>query len=263
MVEDEELEMETSSDTEQISSLTWKGHPVREIEDFTSLKNQYEVSNGIILSYKGIVDFVDSFNSNECHSTWKTRLDIDGVQMATHDGGSKFSKTAPFVRVQAQFPEEFSLQNLISVIYEPEHVPQWDPQVVDATFKPMHEGDATIGLNWTKHKKTMHVQERDYCDKVISFVHKGKFYHYSSAVPEQHTTELFDTNEEKSTVRGNTIYNVCTIERDPVTQKLMYESFVQLDPKVQIPPFIINKFIPNMIKDWYKGINNHYQQHFQ
>ncbi len=90
----------------------------------------------------------------------------------TRNNGSECSRTAPFVRVRAEFDNSYTIYNFVYVIYELQHVPQWDPYVVDASFKTLKEGDSTLSLNWTKHKKPFNVSSHDYCDKVFSFVHK-------------------------------------------------------------------------------------------
>ena len=152
------------------------------------------------------------------------------------------------------------MQDLIEVIYHPSHVSQWDPMITHAKFEPIIKDNFTMGLNWTKHRKNFHVSSRDYCDKVFSFVDGNKYYFYSSTIPDEYSTTVAE--KDKDTVRGQTIYNMGTLHRDPSTNKIHYQSYVQIDPKVHMPPFILQKFLPSMIKDWYKGINQHYCKHF-
>ena len=106
------------------------------------------------------------------------------LHMAIRNGGSKYN-SAPFFRVDSEFDKDFKMQNLVSVMYEQDHVPKWDPIVSHNEFKPLNKGDKTVGTNWTKHRRIMHVSSRDYCDKMINFYHNGKFYHYSSSIPDQ------------------------------------------------------------------------------
>lgn len=63
-------------------------------------------------------------------------------------------------------------------------------------------------------------------------------------------------------MRGQTVYNIGLIERDAKTGKLHYHGLIQLDHKVSIPPYIMNKMLPSKIKDWNSGVINHYKNHF-
>ena len=87
-------------------------------------------------------------------------------------------------------------------------------------FKAIKKGDKTVGTNWTKHKKIMNVSSRDYCDKMINFYHNGKFYHYSSMIPDDLASDMKKLTGD--TVRGSTIYNISRIERNAKTGKLEY-----------------------------------------
>lgn len=137
---------------------------------------------------------------------------MDDIKMATRNGGSKFLQGAPFFRVDSEFDKNFKMQNLVSVMYDQEHVPKWDPIVSHNEFKPLKPGDKTVGTNWTKHRRIMNVSSRDYCDKMINFYHNGKFYHYSSSIPMQESDKIKKLSGDA--VRGTTVYNIGLLERD-------------------------------------------------
>ena len=109
-------------------------------------------------------------------------------------------------------------------MYDQAHVPKWDPIITHNEFKPLNPGDKTVGTNWTKHKKIMHVSSRDYCDKMINFYHNGKFYHYSSSIPDEGCDKVKALSGDA--VRGQTVYNIGLIERDKDTGKLHYHGLI-------------------------------------
>ena len=76
------------------------------------------------------------------------------------------------------------MENLIAVIYAPEHVPKRDPLIMQNEFKSLNYSGRTVGYNWRKFHNIMHIKERDYLDKRIAFYDNGKFYQYSSMIPE-------------------------------------------------------------------------------
>ena len=81
------------------------------------------------MSRDGIIKFIDSMMANEFKdgSQWKIRLSMDECSMSTRNGGSKFNAEAPFVRVDSGFGKNIKMQDLVSVLYDENHVPKWDP----------------------------------------------------------------------------------------------------------------------------------------
>lgn len=149
--------------------------------------------------------------------------------MSTRDGGSKHNNST-FFRVDSDFNKTYKLENLVSVMYEQDHVPNWDPMISHNEFHPLKDGDKTIGTNWTKHHRIMHMSSRDYCDKMINFYHNGKFYHYQTSIPACECHKVKELNGD--VVRGTTIYNIGMIHRDEESGKLHYHGLIQLDCKV-------------------------------
>ena len=117
--------------------------------------------------------------------------------MSTRDGGSEHNPST-FFRVDFEFDSSWDIGNLVTVLYDDKHIPQWDPMIQECEFSTMSlngsENPAeialgtpenkTIGRSWTKHKRIMHLSSRDYCDKQINFYHDGKFYHYQTSIPD-------------------------------------------------------------------------------
>lgn len=176
---------EVEAATDDLHEWAWQGPAKMEIEELVPLKNEYEIQEGIKMSREGIVNFIEEMVQQESPKTsdqWHNRLDLEDCRMSMRDGGSKHNNST-FFRVDSEFDKTWKLENLVSVMYDEAHVPQWDPMISHNEFQPLRPGNKTIGTNWTKHHRIMHVSSREYCDKMINFYHNGKFYHYQTSIP--------------------------------------------------------------------------------
>lgn len=115
-----------------------------------------------------------------------------------------------------------------------------------------------MGFNYCAHKKQYSFQSRDFAEKGFTFYHNGKFYRYSASLPED--MGLAQVPLPADTVRGYTYLNVGIFERNPKDGKIQGRIVTQCDFKVQIPPFMVNTFLPNSTKAWYANVTKHYMK---
>lgn len=116
----------------------------------------------------------------------------------------------------------------------------------------------TMGFNYCSHKKQYSFQSRDFVEKGFNFYHNGKFYRYSTSLPEE--LGLARTPVPADTTRGFTYYNFAIVERNPKDGKIYSRSCTQCDFKTQIPAFMINSFLPNSTKAWYANLTKYYMK---
>ena len=104
---------------------TWKGPEDLELEELVPLKNEFELKEGIEMSKDGIVNFIEKMVEQECPESsqhWHNRLDTADCKMCMRDGGSKHNNST-FFRVDSEYDKTWKLENLVSVMYDENHVP--------------------------------------------------------------------------------------------------------------------------------------------
>lgn len=139
--------------------------------------------------------------------------------MFTKNGGSRFSKDQPFLRTESTFNKKFKMDKLVKMVFGSEHQTKWDETLLSSAFTPL--GDRkhmTMGFVHCAHKKQYSFQSRDFVEKTFNFYHNGKFYRYSSSLPDELGQERFPVAEE--TTRGFTYYNFGIVERNPKDDKI-------------------------------------------
>lgn len=125
-------------------------------------------------------------------------------------------------------------------------------------------GDRTstsITFGYTAHKKQFSFQSRDFIDKSFTFFHNGKFYRYTSSLPEDKGKIMKPLPEE--TTRGFNYFNIGTYERDPADGKIKGKFSGQFDFKAPVPSFMLNTFLPNTTKSWYANITKYYMKNMK
>lgn len=136
IVEEKAEELTQEAATDEMSAWTWRAATDREIPELVKLKNEFEISEGIQMSKDGIVNFIEEMVSKEHPNSsgdWHTRMDGQQVKMATREGGSKHNGST-FFRVDAEYDKTWKLENLVSVMYDEKHVPEWNPMISHNEF---------------------------------------------------------------------------------------------------------------------------------
>ena len=137
-------------------------------------------------------------------------------------------------------------------IYDPKHQIKWDNLLDKCDFYPLN-GSKTIGFTYLRNKQQYSFQGRDFYEKGFAFYHKGKFYRYTTSVPDEESLSMMPLPDE--TVRASTILYFGMVERDPSNNnKIKLQSCAQCDFKVTVPAFMVNQFLPNSTKTWYSSI---------
>lgn len=95
-------------------------------------------------------------------------------------------------------------------------------------------------------------------EKGFNFFHNGKFYRYSTSLPDDMALEKNPVPAD--TTRGFTFLNIGIFERSPTDGKIRGRLVTQCDFKVQIPPFMVNNFLPNSTKAWYANVTKYYMK---
>lgn len=117
------------------------------------------------------------------------------------------------------------MEKLLSCIYLPEHQKKWDEVLKCSEKIPISKTAKCFGLNYTNNKKQYTIASRDFFEKGFNFYSNGKFYRYSTSVPD---SEFPGPNGEQPlrplpddrTVRGFTNINCGLVYRDPKTGKI-------------------------------------------
>lgn len=190
-----------------------------EIADMVPLKEQWEIDEGVKFSKRGLIEYItkkletESPNNKDDPATakkWERHLKIPGLNYYLKDGGSEVSKTQPFFRCDVEFKKVYKMHKVIKTLYSPEQQKIHDTQLIDAEWKPIHEGKKTYGYTYARNKKHLNIQSRDFYEKGFNFVHDGKFYRYSTTVANSDTLKPIPDE----TIRGETIYNLGIMWRD-------------------------------------------------
>lgn len=177
-------------------------------------------------------------------------------------GGSKFSSNQPYIRTESIFNKKFKFDRLLQAIYEPGHIEKWDDTVGANSVTPVGDRTSTsITFGYTAHKKQFSFQSRDFIDKSFTFFHNGKFYRYTSSLPEDKGKIMKPLPEE--TTRGFNYFNIGTYERDPADGKIKGKFSGQFDFKAPVPSFMLNTFLPNTTKSWYANITKYYMKNMK
>ena len=88
----------------------------------------------------------------------------------------------------------------------------------------------------------MPLVSRDFCEKYIHFNHNGKYYVYSSSIPDEHGHSIHPLPNEK-TIRGFSIYNLGYMQKKD--DGLIHTHHLShLDFKINLPSFVINHALP-------------------
>jgi hypothetical protein len=96
------------------------------------------------------------------------------------------------------------------------------------------------------------MNHRDFVDKCIKFVDKGKFYIYYSSIPDD--TKIREIRPK--TDRAKTILGIQRIERR-ADGKILYTMLMQCDLKMKITPKLIAMFLPSGLQDWTRKCNKY------
>ena len=96
---------------------------------------------------------------------------------------------------------------------------KWDETLLDSDFTPLGDRKGlTMGFNYCAHKKQYSFSSRDFVEKGFNFYHDGKFYRYSTSVPDEKGIEKHPPPAD--TVRGYTFINCGVFERNPKDGKI-------------------------------------------
>ena len=119
----------------------------------------------------------------------------------------------------------------------------------------------SITFGYTAHKKQFSFQSRDFVDKQFNFYHNGKFYRYTSSLPDEKGNEKVPLPDY--TTRGFNYFNMTIYHRDAADGKIKGKSCGQYDFKIPVPPFMLNTFLPNTTKAWYASVTKYYMKNMK
>ena len=132
---------------------------------------------------------------------------------------------------------------------------KWDKMLEKSSQVPVIPGKRTFGMFYLKNKGQYNIESRDFFEKGFNFYSNGRFYRYSTSVP---NSEQFK-EKQPGTTRGATYYNCGMMERDPKTRKVLLTTITQCDFFIPIPSFIVTTFLPNKTKEWKQNVTKYYQ----
>ena len=106
------------------------------------------------------------------------------------------------------------------MFFSPEHTQKWDKGLTNSEIEPLRGASKSCYYAYTCNKSQFGIPSRDFYEKVCAFTHNGKYYRYTSHVP---NSEAIGPNGEPirrnlpttKTVRGETLINITKIERVP------------------------------------------------
>lgn len=123
-------------------------------------------------------------------------------------------------------------------------------------------GCKTNGLTYQKNKAQYSFNSRDFYEKGFAFYHNGKFYRYTTSVPDEESFSMKPLPEV--TERASTIIYYGIVERDPSNNnKIKLQSNCQCDFKITVPSFMLTQFLPSSTKSWYSSIQKYYMKHMK
>lgn len=108
---------------------------------------------------------------------------------------------------------------------------RWDKLLKNSERIPLDDGKQCYGFIYMTNKKQYTFDCRDFYEKSFAFYHNDTYYKYTSYV--ENDKDLREIPE--NTVRGNTIYNIFKMKRDPETQRIEVQMCVQCDFKIMVP----------------------------
>ena len=156
-----------------------------EIPELTILKSDFEQSHGLKFSKNGVVAFI-----NEMLQTESVANKQDGVGKLWEEKSKtpnfKFfvkrdTGTTQFIRQEAIFPKKYKVHKLLKAIYGPEEKLKYDSNLLTSTQTEIRPGKKSIGIAYSKNKKTLNVSERDFYEKYVHFFHEGEYFRLSSS----------------------------------------------------------------------------------
>ena len=103
------------------------------------------------------------------------------------------------------------MDKLFSAIYDAEEKLKWDKLLEVSTLLPIHPDKRTYAMYYLKNKRQYNIEARDFVEKGFNFIHNGKYYRYSTSIPDSESYK----EKQKATTRGLTLFNVGTMFRDP------------------------------------------------
>lgn len=134
---------------------------------------------------------------------------------------------SPFLRTESVFDKKWKMHKLINAIYDPQFKKQWDDKLQESTFTYVREGTKSFGLFYSKNKKQLTFQARDFYEKFFEVYHNGVYYRLSSSA------DGVDYPVPEDTVRGQVNISVSKMQRLPDGKiKLVYLTETDLFMKV-------------------------------
>ena len=276
---------------DDMSAFMWDGpeDSDEEIPEMAALKSSYEIAEGIKFSKNGIKKYVEAQIEKESKDNkkdpktaklWEEKLKLPGISMCLKKGGSHISESQPYLRTESNYKKTYKMEKLLSCvstqnpslnltslfefifilsffqIYLPEHQKKWDEVLQSSEKTPVNKNAKCYGLNYTNNKKQYTIASRDFFEKGFNFYSDGKFYRYSTSVP---NSESPGPNGEPplkalpndKTVRGFTNINCGLVYRDPKTGKIYNKVITQCDFMISVPSWMLTSFLPSATKSWY------------
>ena len=124
---------------------------------------------------------------------------------------------------------------------------------------PLSDGTNAACYSYSRNKRIYAIDGREFYEKGFLFFDKGKFYRYTTSIPDS-VGEPKDENDmskrplySDGAVRGETLISMATIERDE-KGKLRLQMLMQLDFKLRLPSSILSSFMPSAMKTWYSSV---------
>ena len=159
------------------------------------------------------------------------------------------------MRNELIFEKEYKLDKVLSCIYCHDDILKYDENVEKYYYLPQINAKS-YGLSYYKNKKSLTVSSRDFVDKTFSFYHNDKFYKFSCSVP--NSEEIIDV-PDYYTVRAETLLSAAICERLE-DGRIRYIQLTQCDLKMNVPSFMMNRYIPTATTTWYNNVLNHYKK---
>ena len=241
-----------------------------EIEELMFAKTEWEKVNGPRFSKRGIIEYCEKFLAHENANNkkdkknaklWEEKMTSPTLKMWLKKNGSNFSDQ-PYMRTDSVFNQKYQMHKLLKVIYDPKHNIKWDKLIGEEGIKVgVNEKTNSASFLYTHNRKQYTIAARDFYEKGFNFYDNGKFYRYSTSVPDAQMQGLNGEAprcpERPNTVRAEVLINVSMMWRSP-DGKINSVLISQADFKIKAPLFMINSFLPKAAKNWRESVDKYY-----
>jgi hypothetical protein len=172
---------------EDMSAYAWDccEDPEEELEVFAVLKTEYELAANVQFSLIGLTSFIEKTIASNVPNAeeWTQSVNMQNLRVNVKKSGSEANSSEPFIHLDAIWPKAVKFTNLIKTCYGVDEILKWDANIIDMDIKPLRDDCKTAAYTFQRNKSVMGIEGREFYEKSFGFFHEGKYYRFTSSVP--------------------------------------------------------------------------------